>query len=140
MHTLLRPLFTLLLGSFLAYLPQANAENMSSMENVHMQQMIQQMNEMQRCLQQIDEIELQKNQENMSRLENKLRALCSDGKRDEAQTEALKFSREIQDSKIFKQIQSCTQEMQQQGFMPKLPTLEIDDQGNSQTHICDQLK
>lgn len=140
MHTLLRPLFTLLLGSFLAYLPQANAENMSSMENVHMQQMIQQMNEMQRCLQQIDEIELQKNQENMSRLENKLRALCSDGKRDEAQTEALKFSREMQDSKIFKQIQSCTQEMQQQGFMPKLPTLEIDDQGNSQTHICDQLK
>ena len=140
MHTLLRPLFTLLLGSFLAYLPQANAENMSSTENVHMQQMIQQMNEMQRCLQQIDEIELQKNQENMSRLENKLRALCSDGKRDEAQTEALKFSREMQDSKIFKQIQSCTQEMQQQGFMPKLPTLEIDDQGNSQTHICDQLK
>lgn len=140
MHTLLRPLFTLLLGSFLAYLPQANAENMSSMENVHMQQMIQQMNEMQRCLQQIDEIELQKNQENMSRLENKLRALCSAGKRDEAQTEALKFSREMQDSKIFKQIQSCTQEMQQQGFMPKLPTLEIDDQGNSQTHICDQLK
>ncbi|MDG6773285.1 hypothetical protein QCB45_02990 [Thiomicrorhabdus sp. ZW0627] len=137
MNTLFR---TLLLGWFLTYLPQALAENMSSLDNAHMQQMVHQMNKMQQCLQEIDEIELQKNQAHLNQIENELRDLCGAGKREEAQEKALEFSKEMQNSKTFTRIQACSKEMQQQGFMPKFPTLELDEQGKSTGHICDQLK
>lgn len=131
---------TLLFTALFANLSFAYAENMSSMDNQGMQQMMKQMQKMQQCLQQVDENELRSYEAQINQLETELKALCQAGKRDEAQNKALEFGKQVEQSKAFKQIQKCTQEMQNNAFMPTFPTLKTDESGKAQGHICDELK
>lgn len=121
-------------------LQTARAENMSPMDTPQMQNMIQQMNKMQQCLQEVDEMELHRYEEKINALEIELRRLCKAGKDAEAQQKAVAFARELNASKIFQQIEACSAEMRHSGFMPPAPlTLENieQDQGES---ICNHYR
>ncbi|MDX1346997.1 MAG: hypothetical protein R3189_01975 [Thiomicrorhabdus chilensis] len=137
MSNLIRTLF---LTTLFAALMPAYAENMSSMNSQGMQQMMMQMQKMQQCLQQVDENELRAYENQINQLETELKALCQAGKRDEAQSKAVEFGKQINQSKAFQQIQKCTQEMQDNDFMPSFPTLKTDEKGQPQGHICDEFE
>ena len=128
-HFLLPLLLTLTISN------TASAENMSGMDGMNMQQMMAQMNKMQQCLMQVDEMELLGYQNKISKLEPEIRSLCKNGKRDEAQQKAIAFGKEIASSNAIKTIQACTKNMQESAFMPTLP--DFDNLGDR--HICDEL-
>lgn len=113
----------------------AYAEDIANMNGKNMQIMMAQMQQMQQCLQQIDETELRQYENKISTLEPELTALCKQGKRDEAQTKAIAFGKDVASSDSIKTITHCTKNMQLNGFMPEIP--DFDHLGDR--HICEEL-
>lgn len=113
----------------------AYAEEIVNMKGKNMQQMMAQMQKMQKCLQEVDETELRQYESKIYTLEPELTALCHQGKREEAQSKAIAFGKEIASSNSIKTITLCTKDMQLNGFMPKIP--DFDHLGDR--HICDEL-
>ena len=126
-------LLTLLVFPFL--LTSTYASNMSNLEGMNMQQMIQQMKTMQTCLLQVDESELRQYEADIAKLESQLKQLCKDGKRDLAQETAVSFGKRAAQSNAIQTIHSCTKNMQKNAFMPTLP--DYSDMKNK--HVCDAL-
>ncbi len=113
----------------------AFASHMVDMEGRNMQQMMLQMQKMQQCLMQVNAAEIHQYEVEISKFESKLRSLCQQGKREQAQTEALEFAKKIANSEAIKTIQACTKDMRANAFMPATPDFEnLDGQ-----HICDQF-
>lgn len=109
------------------------AENMSGLDTPNMRGMIAQMNKMQECLMDIDEIALLKYQTKLSDIGNELTDLCRLKKYDEAQNKAVVFSQKMANSKTAMQAHSCTQKMEQLNFMP-IPPNFVDLKSHN---ICD---
>ncbi|MBO1923752.1 MULTISPECIES: hypothetical protein [Thiomicrorhabdus] len=103
-----------------------------------MKQMALAMNKMQDCIGQVDELEQNRYEVAINRMQNELLDLCRSGKTEAAQSKALVFSREAQTSHSFQQMMACSKTMRDQGFMPQLPVLSLDQDGNSSEAVCDR--
>jgi len=126
-------LLTLLVSPFLV--TGSYASNMSNVEGMNMQQMMQQMKSMQTCLLQVDESELRQYEADIAKLESELQHLCKEGKRDLAQETAISFGKRAAQSNAIQTIHNCTKNMQKNAFMPTLP--DYSDMKNQ--HVCDEL-
>ena len=111
------------------------ASNMSNVEGMNMQQMMQQMKTMQACLLQVDESELRQYEADIVKLESELKQLCKEGKRDLAQETAVSFGKRTVQSKAIQTIHNCTKNMQNNAFMPTIP--DYSDMKNQ--HVCDDI-
>lgn len=105
-----------------------------------MQEMMQKMEEMQRCMAQIDEAELKQLEQRSYQFETEVKSLCAANQRSAAQAKAVAFGREIQASSAMQMLQTCTagmqQAMAQMPFMEQLLKQSID---YASRHVCDHL-
>ena len=85
----------------------AFAQNYPGMSEADMQKMMQQMEKMQSCMEKIDEEQLKALEKRSNRLEHEVKALCDNGKRDEAQKKAIEFGKEIAKDPSMKQMRQC---------------------------------
>jgi SMC interacting uncharacterized protein involved in chromosome segregation len=105
-----------------------------------MQQMMQQAQEAQKCFAKLDQSMFGQIEAKGKRMESEIRSLCRAGKRDEAMSAAMKFSREIHDDPNMKALRQCSEKMQgamaqmPQPFMP--PTTEELERAG---HVCDDF-
>ena len=73
----------------------AIAQNYEGMNERDMQNMMQQMEKMQTCMQGIDQSRLEAFEQRASTLEAEVKSLCASGKRDDAQQQAMDFGQEV---------------------------------------------
>lgn len=118
----------------------ASAQNypgMGGMSESDMQNMMQQAQKMQTCMQGIDQTRMKTFEQQASKVETDVKALCASGKRDDAQQEATAFSREMSSDPDIQKMMECSKMMS--GMMPQMPYME-QASGNNESagHVCDQ--
>lgn len=115
-----------------------NYQNYQSMSEQDMQIMMQQAQKMQECMMNIDQEKLRKIEQRSKQLDAELKALCAEGKRDEAQAKAISFGVEMAEDPTLLEMRKCGE--MYQGMAPKMPYMEQyqdDDEDRSNRHVCD---
>ena len=108
----------------------------AQMNEADMEKMMQKMQEMETCMQNIDQSKLASIEQRARKMEAEIKSLCENGKRDMAMKKAMDFSQEIMSNPTMKTVRKCGEMMQ--GVMPKMPMMDFEeDQKNSTQHICD---
>lgn len=125
-----------LLLPIIAYAEKPAAMNAGDMTDENMQMMQKKMQEMQKCIGSIDKAELQKIEKRSIQIEEKIRSLCSKGKRAQAQKEALSFGKKISTMPAMKSMKKCAEDAQ--GMMQGMP-MPGQDMDFSNRHACDDL-
>lgn len=105
------------------------------MSEEQMQKMMEQAEEMQKCMAKVDQSALQALANRGERLQAEVKKLCAEGKRDKAQEKAVAYGREIAKSKEMKAIRQCGE--MARGMMAQIPMKDYANAKNK--HICDEL-
>jgi len=110
------------------------------MSQEDMQNMMAQLQEVQACMQTIDQNELKKLQEESKQFESEVKGLCAEGKRDKAQSMAMAYSKEVINSPAMDTMRKCTEKMSgaMKGMMPDLSPEKI-AKDFSNKHVCDEI-
>jgi len=113
-----------------------SAQDFSAMDPQKMQVMMQKAQQMQVCMQNIDQVKMHEFQQRAKQMGEDVEALCSAGKRVQAMSRAMTFSAEISSNAAMQQVKKCGEIMQ--GVVPDLLGMAeaYQDDGSSQ-HICD---
>ena len=113
------------------------AQNYQGMSESDMQNMRQQMQEMQTCMQGIDQSRMKEFEQRAHKVEAEMKSLCASGKRDAAQQEAMAFAREVSSNPDIQKMRKCGEKMK--GMMPRMPYMDqANEPDNSASHVCDQ--
>jgi len=115
------------------------AQQNGAPDDAQLQQMMQGMSQMAACFQNIDQDRLEAMGKESKAKEKEIKQLCADGKRDEAQSEAMAFGQSLMNSEEFKQLQQCGE--MGRSMMPDMSrfTASDDEDGNGPRHVCDDL-
>ncbi|MFU8789648.1 MAG: hypothetical protein ACNA7G_11510 [Methylobacter sp.] len=102
------------------------------------QKMMQQALGLQACMQNIDQTEMQAYEQRARQMEAETKALCANGKRDEAVKKAMSFGKEASNSKAMQELMKCGEGMKD--MLPKVVTAGQDNgAGKKPRHLCDEL-
>jgi len=112
----------------------ALAQSHQGMNEKDMQKMMQQMQKMESCMQNIDQTKLKALEQRSSRSEAEVKSLCASGKREEAQAKAISFGKEIARDTIMQAMKKCSEIMK--GMMPTMPFMN-QHKDRSDHHVCD---
>jgi ABC-type phosphate transport system auxiliary subunit len=129
---ILKSVFACLLCSSMIQPVQAGNAGMTEEQ---MQQMMQNAEKMQECFAQMDQSAMQSLNAKGEKMRAEVEALCAAGKRDEAQSAAMNYGKEIAKSKEMQEMKKCgemAQHMMQQ--MPHGPEGDFSGTG----HVCDR--
>lgn len=121
----------LLLLSLLLLTPVATtAQNFPGMQQMDMQKLQQ----MQQCMENIDQSQLQEIENQQQQYDTEVRGLCNSGKRDQAQQKAIAYARQMMNNPAIKAMQKCGEIAR--GMMPEMPVMQMEKELESQ-HVCD---
>jgi hypothetical protein len=126
----------LLLLPIVAYAEKPAVTGDEYMSEQNMQMMAKNMQEMQKCLESIKKGELAEIEKQSVQFEKKVRSLCSKGKRDQAQKEALSFGKKMSKHPAMQSMNKCTEKLQ--GVMQNMP-MPGQDMDFTNRHACDEL-
>ena len=109
-----------------------------------MQKMMMQMQEMQACMQTIDQSELKALEKRSMQFESDVKAMCSRGESSKALAKAMEFSKEVTNSPAMKTLRKCTEGLQEtmasmKSMMPPMPLLDK-DYDYTKHDVCDGMK
>ena len=110
----------------------------AGMSEEQMQQMMQAAEKMQECFAKMDQSAMQSLTAKGEKMQAEVKALCATGKRDEAQSKAIEYGKEIANSKEMQEMKKCTEmagDMMQ--HMPMSPGADGDFSGMG--HVCDEM-
>ncbi len=110
------------------------AQNYQGMNEGDKQKMMQQMQKMQSCMQNIDQAKLKVLEQRSYQIEAEVKSLCVSGKRDEAQEKAISFGKEMAKDPTMQAMRKCGEMMKE--MMPKMPFMD-QDKDHSSHHVCD---
>lgn len=110
------------------------------MNEQDMQKMMAQIQEMTACMQNIDQNEIKALEQDSKQFESEVKALCNEGKRDQAQQQAIEFSKKMMKAPALVTMQKCTEKMNasMKGMMPNMDPEEI-AKDYSTGHVCDEI-
>jgi len=114
------------------------AQNPMGMSEADMQNMVQQMQEAQACMEKIDRSELDALEKKAKKFEAEMKSLCASGKRDAAQEKAMVYMKQIVNSSAVKEAMRCGKMMAgaMQGMMQNMPLMDL-EKDYSRQHVCD---
>ena len=110
------------------------AQNPPAMNEQQMQQMMAQMEEMQNCMQQVNQARMEELGQRADEMDAKIKALCAEGKRDEAQELGMEFGEEMMSDPDMTIMRKCTENMP--SMMQGMPHTETPEE-LAERHICD---
>ena len=112
------------------------AQDFSGFDPQQMQGMMQKAQEMQACMQNIDQTEIKALERQAKQMQAEVRKLCGAGKRDQALDRAIAFSQKVVKSSAMQEMKKCGEKMMD--MMPELSQFAKDySNDNSDGHICD---
>ncbi len=104
------------------------AQDIPQMDPAKMEKMMQKMQEIQVCMSKVDLTSLASLEEETLKVQKKVEKMCSDGKREKAQAEAITFYKKVTKMPAMIQMRACTKE-----FSPQTDPKQ-------KTHVCDGEK
>jgi hypothetical protein len=123
--------FTLLVMPAIAFAQ----DDPGQMNQQQMQAMMSKMQEMQTCMQQIDQAQMEAIGQRAKKVDAEIKALCAKGERDDAQDLAVEFSEEIKDEPNIKIMRECSKGME--GVMQDMP-FGAQPKDLDASHVCDE--
>lgn len=105
-----------------------------------MQNMMAKAAEMQRCMQEVDQQQVQEYMRRGEQLQAEIKSLCSAGQRDQAMDAAMTYSQEILASPVMKTMKRCAEIMK--GVMETMPVVDPIEKAQTDPqhqHICDAM-
>lgn len=112
------------------------AGGMPAMDGTQMEAFAAKAAAMQQCIANIDQSALAAMQQEANAFRDQVKALCDDGRRDEAMAEAMRYGREVSQSKVMREMAACGEHIA--AMMPGLAELGAAGQGgDSGGHVCD---
>ncbi|HEY8385385.1 MAG TPA: hypothetical protein VIK82_04120 [Porticoccaceae bacterium] len=127
-------------GVALALMPLSLMAQPKQMSDEQLQMLMQGAMQMQACFAKIDQNQLETLGKKAQEMETELRGLCTSGKRDQAQAQAIEYARDFAASPEVQQLKQCGEIAQ--AMLPQLlSSLEdVDaDTDDVSTHVCDNL-
>jgi hypothetical protein len=112
----------------------AGAQNYQGMNEADMQKMMEQMQKMQSCMENVDQEQLKALEQRSYQYEAELKSLCASGKRDEAQKKAMLFGKEIAKDPAMKAMSKCRE--MAKGVNLKMPFMAQEEDASNK-HVCD---
>jgi hypothetical protein len=88
---------------------------------------------MQACMQDIDQSRLPELERRSHDMQDEVKSLCAEGKRDRAEQTAMDFAMEMSQDKDLQAMRKCGEMMQ--GVMPKIPPIGYERSAKNK-HIC----
>ena len=119
---------------------QATNAEAQGMSEEQIQQMILQTQAAQECFGEIDQSAFAELEAKGKKMEAEIKALCAEGKRDEAMSTAMKYGMEMQNDPQIKEMRKCGEMMQ--GMMDNMPQPYMPpstDDSEDGGHICDDM-
>jgi hypothetical protein len=121
----------------LAFLPSLAMAQSNTGMSQDMMKMMEQAQKAQACMQNIDTSEFEEIEQEGGKMETRIKSLCTGGKRDEAQKQAIAYSREMMSRPAMKQMRECSEMLR--GMIPKMPFDNFEEEFVNK-HICDEMK
>jgi phosphoribosylaminoimidazole carboxylase (NCAIR synthetase) len=121
----------LLPAAVLAQYPQG-------MNETDVQQMMQQAQAMQACMENVDQTALQKFEQRALEVNEKIKSLCAAGERDKAQSLAMDFGKEAENNQAVQEMKKCGELAKD--MMPQQMPEAYEEMDYSSKHICDTLE
>jgi hypothetical protein len=112
----------------------SQAVDYQGMNEADMQKMMQQMEQVQNCMEKVDREQLMALERRSRQIKAEIDSLCASGKRDQAQNKAIAFGKEVAQDDTMKTLRECGEIMQDKS--PKLTFTGLDKDSSTQ-HICD---
>lgn len=88
------------------------------------------------CMAKIDQSQIQKIEEKTMLFHSRVSTLCSKGKREQAQKQAISFSKEMENNPMITAMNACNKMMAE--MIPGMPALD-EREDYSDIHVCDTL-
>jgi len=110
------------------------AQNYPGMNEADMQKMMQQMEQMQSCMEKIDASMLKALEQRSQKMEAEVQSLCADGKRDQAQRKAIAYGKKIANDPTIKTMMTCGKIMKDS--MPDISFTDL-EKASADYHVCD---
>lgn len=124
----------------LFFLPFAvNAQNpFTGMDQAQMQQMMQQAQEAQACMEDIDQSKVKRLEAEAKQFEAEIKQLCASGDRSAAQSKAVAFSRRVMDDPAIQEMRKCTDKMKgmMDAMSQNMPLTQY-TKDYADSHVCD---
>ena len=121
---------------FLLWPAMAIAQGYPGMSEQDMQNMMLKMQEMENCMQSVDQSKMEAWGQRGKQLQAEIDSLCANGKRDAANNKAMAFAMEVSSDPDIQKMRQCGEKMR--SMMPPLPYMNMDSTGDkSGSHICD---
>jgi hypothetical protein len=121
----------------LIILPCLNVQAGGGMSEEQMQQMMEQAQKIQECMAKIDQSAMDAFAAKAEKMHKDMEALCAAGKRDQAQSIAITYGKEISASKEMKGIKKCSE--MATGMMQQMPMMQNLDKDYDKRHVCDGM-
>ena len=102
-----------------------------------MMKMMEQAQKAQACMQDIDTSEFDRLEQEGNKMEAEIKALCVSGKRDQAQDQAIAYSREMMAMPAMQKMRECSELMR--GMLPKMPFDNFEEEFKNK-NICDEIE
>ncbi len=118
----------------IAVLGAAPLANAQGMDPAQMQLMMENAQKMQACMSEVDQSAMEAMASDAQALQQKVKALCAAGKREQAMSDAINYAKQVKASPEMQKMQACSKYME--GMMPKIPLLDSPATGGQ--HICDE--
>jgi len=106
------------------------------MDKKEMEIMMQQMQEMQDCMQKINQADITSAEQRAMKITSEAKALCAQGKRDQAQEHVIAFSKKLAETPALQELRRCSEIAT--GMAPMIPILDqykVDNFANY--NVCD---
>lgn len=114
----------------------AIAQNYQGISETDMQRMMQEAQKMQACMQNLDQQKLQALGEKAKQVESEIKALCTNGKRKQAEKKGYEFAQEMNTNPEIAAARKCGEMLR--GMMPSFSFAD-ETANESGGHICDDM-
>jgi TolA-binding protein len=114
-------------------------QNMPALDAAQIQQMQARAQEMQACMENVDQAALEKLQQEGEAVGHEIKALCSAGKREQAQSRAMDYGRRIAGTPALAEMRKCGEMMQGMMAAMPMPNLPGQDGNGGASHVCDEI-
>jgi hypothetical protein len=115
----------------------ASAQNNQNMNEAGLQNMMQLMQEMQVCMEKVDQSALEGLEKRSEEMEAEIKSLCEQGNNKKAQKKAIAYSKEMMDNPALKQMRKCGEITK--GLLPEgsIPSTSFEDEFDfSKGDVC----
>ncbi len=117
-------------------MPNMNQMDMTNMSQVDIMNMMKNLQGMETCMQNIDENNMNALKIKAKQIEAEVDALCSAGKRSQAQDKAISYGKKMASDPTMQAMMKCIEPMK--GMMKSVPMMPFDEaMENSDIYVCD---